>query len=94
MESGLIEITNQEARRISKEHKDLTVLSRWMDEHFDKIFEMAPNNEDYAIGILETRNRKKILELHYFNNKYNPKVINLLNNNISHLLYRYEDNFQ
>jgi len=48
-------------------------LHRWMEHHFDKIFEVVLKGQDYAVGVYKAPPTKP--EIHYFRNKWKNKSI-------------------
>lgn len=50
-----------------------TQLSIWMDKNFDDIFEVAPADADYAVGVVDIENPGKKPVIHYFKSKYDKK---------------------
>jgi len=61
-------LTEDELKRISINMRKDRELSMWMDKNFDGIFDAAPNNELYAVGVY--REPPTLPEVHYFNNKH------------------------
>lgn len=70
-----IEPTDEELNKIAENNYKAMKLYMWMAANFDNIFEVAPKNADYAVGVLEKIKGKEMPTIHYFNSKYTKKSI-------------------
>ena len=86
LEEVSLEELGEEGERLRK----FTELSIWMGKNFDVIFEKAPNNELFAVGLY----RKGKPLIHYFNDKHKevfPFIRKLhKKNKVTDFIYRHQ----
>lgn len=93
---GLLgKLSEEEFKSMGKRIFDTTRLSQYMDKNFDDIFQKAPENYNYAVGVLKTVDDREIPEIHYFIDKNGKECFEFMEKHpASVLIYRYPDRFQ
>jgi len=75
-----VKLSDEEMKQIGEDLRKCGQLTRWMQHNSDDIFEVAPKNALYAVGIYRYPPTKP--EIHYFNSMYTKKsVLDILRRN-------------